>query len=360
MLSLARRSYQAIPFPLRAAIWRVRDVPRRVLRRAANALSFWLSARCNACGGKNFGKFTNDQVRRVPFTFYKCRDCSFIFVLPPVSLPPAVIYEQRTMPEFGTGEGIWNAHYLECINRYVKGGKLLEVGFGNASFLKLAHESGWEVAGVELSVPEVNYARQELKLPNITLGLMEEVSYPAGSFDVVAAFNFIEHVPDPRATLREMWRILRPGGCVALMVPNISGIFHSLMPELLGDNDPLVISWVPPDHLSYFSKSNFRILLESVGFTDVMDESHRMPCLWRQFEVQIGPEPGDKKLAQLMADLKASSTPRGDALVAEFRGRIKSLLAERMTWTMLKDLMELEPLLSSEVGILFLAKKPSN
>ena len=130
------------------------------------------------------------------------------------------------------------------------------------------------------------------------------------------------------------------------------------MPEILADNHPLQITWVPPHHLSYFNKTNLRMLLERAGFEVKEDASHLMSCLWQQFEPQLGPEATSKKLAELKSDLEASTLPKGDARVAEFRNRIKQLAIERMTWTMLADLMELEPLLGAEVGTLLVSKKP--
>jgi 2-polyprenyl-3-methyl-5-hydroxy-6-metoxy-1,4-benzoquinol methylase len=303
-------------------------------------------------------RYKNPVVDYLPFGFYRCRDCNFIFVYPLPDIMSSAYYEAGTLPDFGEGEAVWNGHYLDSIGKYANaGGKLLEIAFGNASFLRLAHQRGWEVYGTELSVPRVEHARAVLKLPNISLGTIEEVGYPEKFFDVVAGFNFLEHVPDPRKTLEGIMRVLRPSGVLALMCPNISGIYHSLMPEILADNDPLKISWCPPEHISYFNKSNLRMLLEDVGLTVICDESHLMSSLWRQFEVSIGPKPTDEKLGRLVARIGASASPKGDAKVTEFRDEIKRLLAERMTWTMLSDLSKLEPMLGAEPGILMLGRK---
>jgi len=308
------------------------------------------------CHGNTLSRFNNPEVAQIPFSFYRCKECGFIFVAPAPNL--SNVYGDTTMPEFGEGEEVWNTHYLDSINRHATGkGKLLEIGFGNASFLQLALADGWEVYGSEMSKALTTHAREVLGLPNIELGSIEEIGYPDNFFDVVSGFNFIEHVPAPRNTLEEVRRILRPGGLIALMCPNISGIYHLLMPEILADNDPLKITWVPPYHLSYFNKTNLRILLEGVGFAVVGDESHLMSSLWRQFEVNIGPKVTDEKLEHLISRIRSSSSPKGDARAAEYREEIKRLLIDRMTWTMLSDLTRLEAPLGAEVGILFVAKK---
>jgi 2-polyprenyl-3-methyl-5-hydroxy-6-metoxy-1,4-benzoquinol methylase len=352
LVSTIKKSYHKIlPFTVRDKLWRFRDGSVQTLRSLpaesqkktrhfGRYLNFRFKGRCNACQGKNILRYTNPIVARLPFSFYRCGDCGFIFVAPVPHL--SSLYDEHTSPDFGEGEGIWNTHYLTSIEKHAGArGKLLEIGFGNANFLKLAHEGGWEVHGAELSVGQAEYARRELGLPNIKIGAVEELGYPDDFFDVVAGFNFLEHVPDPRKTLQEIRRILRPQGIVALMCPNISGIYHLLVEELMAEHDPLKISWVPPAHLSYFNKNSLRVLMEGVGFKVVGDESHLMNSLWRQHEVVIGPKVTGEKLERLRSEIESSSLPKGEARVARYRQQIKSLVTERM----------------AESAILFLGRK---
>jgi SAM-dependent methyltransferase len=358
MVSVIKKGYRRLlPLAVRAKLWRLRE---RVHPSPEDSsyLSVPLPERCDICGEKNLEAFREPERLFPIFKFYQCQNCEYIFVFPAPDTPSIAYYEELTMPEFGEGEGTWNGHYLEAINANTSSkGRLLEIGFGNASFLKLAHDDGWETYGTELSVPLFERARTELNLPNIGLGTIETLNYDEGFFDVVCGFNFLEHVPDPRKTLGVIHRLLRPGGLIAVMCPNLSGIFHLLMPEILGDNDPLKITWCPPDHISYFNKTNLAMLLESVGFTDIKDESHGMSSLWRQFEPQIGPDVTTVKLSDLAEKIRSSSVPKGDARLEEYREEIKKRLVERMAWTMVSDLIQLEPLLGAEVGILFVARK---
>ncbi|HEV2915728.1 MAG TPA: class I SAM-dependent methyltransferase [Pyrinomonadaceae bacterium] len=368
LVSTIKNGYhKLLPFTVRDKVWRMRDRSVRAVRNFPTEsqkktshfgryLNFRFTGRCNACRGKRIVRYMNPAVARVPFSFYRCRDCGFIFVAPLPQIDS--FYDEHTSPDFGEGEGIWNNHYLTSIEKHATGrGKLLEIGFGNANFLKLAHEAGWQVHGVELSVGQAEYARRELKLPNIRIGAVEELGYPDDFFDVVAGFNFLEHVPDPRRTLQEIRRILRPRGLVALMCPNMSGIYHLLVDEILGEKDPLNLSWVPPAHLSYFNKNSLRVLMEDVGFTVVGDESHLMNSLWRQHEVTIGPKVTGEKLARLRSEIESSSLPKGEARVARYHQELRRLMIERMAWLMISDLMELEPVLGAESALLFLGEK---
>jgi 2-polyprenyl-3-methyl-5-hydroxy-6-metoxy-1,4-benzoquinol methylase len=283
-----------------------------------------------------------------------CKDCDFIFVRP--TPDPSTYYAEAGMPDLGAG--VWNRHYLESIEKHSAGtGKLLEIGFGDAGFLKMAHDKGWEVYGADLNKSQVRHATEALKLPNIACGTIEELGYSPEYFDVVAAFNFIEHVPDPRATLQSIWRIVRPGGLVILLCPNISGIYHLLIQDIFPDSDPLNLTWVPPDHVGYFNKRNLKLLIENAGFRVVGDESHRTSDLWRQHEMTIGPKVTEAKLRQLLAEINSSLSPAGEARVAVYRDRILKLLLERMCWAMVSDIMELEPALGAENAILFVGQK---
>ncbi len=330
----------------------------KTFRRRVRLLQSVLSLKCNVCQSKNCTRYALPPPPPPGFHYFQCQDCQLIFVVCDSDFEPAEFYVDTTIPEMGEGEEEWNRHYLESLeNQAEEKGKILELGFGNGSFLKMAHESGWETHGVELSEVLVKHASEELGLPNITLGYLEEVGFEDGSFDAVVGFNFLEHVPDPRAILTEFCRLLRPGGLMAVMVPNIFGLYHQLMGELLGDSDPLRISWVPPSHIFYFNKDNLTRLFEEVGLTVVADESARMNCLWRQHELNFGPQVTDQRMETLLQDIKASSTASGAARVAEFKERAKRLVAERMTWSLITDILQLEEPLGAESCLLFVGKK---
>ena len=314
-------------------------------RALSAAVSLRLSGRCVCCNGNSIERYRSPEQYAPDFRFYRCRSCSFIFVWPiPDNL--ASYYGEATAPDFGTGEEEWNRIYLNAIESYHPlRGNLLEIGFGDGSFLAMAEQSGWSVYGTELSAPLVEHARTILNGADVRLAAIEDAGFSDAFFDVIAGFNFLEHVPDPRRTLTTIHRLLKPGGVVAVMCPNISGVFHKLMPEILGQNDPLKISWCPPFHLSYFDKKNLPLLLERQGFAEIQDHSAGLSCLWRQFEPTLGPEITIEKLRKLVKESPESA-------------EVKRVIVERMTWSLLSDLQLIEPELKSEVGMLFLAKKP--
>lgn len=346
---MLRRLYQSVlPLQLRKRAWRVRHDLRR------KATSLLIDLRCPVCAGKKVAPFNNPQVNELPFDFHICNDCDFIFVHPVPDLPS--YYSEIDMPDYGTG--IWNQAYLEAISKYAPDkGRLLEIGFGNASFLKLVHDEGWEAHGIDPNQHWVRHATEVVGLRNITCGMIEQTTYPAGFFDVVAAFNLIEHVGNPADVIKEFAGLTRPGGLVVLLCPNISGIYHVLMPEIFRD-PPLNMTWIPPDHVGYFNKRNLKLLMETAGLTVIGDESHRTSSLWLQHETALGPGFTDAKLTDLLTDILTSRQQSSDQAMKLYRERIYNLLRERMTWTMILDFMKLEPALGAENAILFVARKP--
>jgi 2-polyprenyl-3-methyl-5-hydroxy-6-metoxy-1,4-benzoquinol methylase len=98
------------------------------------------------------------------------------------------------------------------------GGSLLDVGSGTGEVLAAARERGWIVQGVEPERTGAQMARDR-GLDVVVSGL-EESGLPERSFDVVSAFHVLEHLPDSRSFLRMLARWARPGGFVAIEVPN--------------------------------------------------------------------------------------------------------------------------------------------
>lgn len=154
--------------------------------------------------------------------------------------------------------------YLEKFRPFRKLNQLLELGAASGNYLLKCRDDGWQVRGVELSRPSAEYARSTRGLA-VFAGTIHEASLPSGAFDVVVAWATLEHVPNPREVMTEIYRILRPGGLFVFSVPHWNGISFTLLREKH--------RYVGRDHLFYFSSNTAAQLLSQLGYKDVRTSS---------------------------------------------------------------------------------------
>ncbi|HEX8708508.1 MAG TPA: class I SAM-dependent methyltransferase [Pyrinomonadaceae bacterium] len=95
--------------------------------------------------------------------------------------------------------------------------RILDVGCGTGANLELLGRYG-DAEGVDVSPDALAFCRQR-GLEHVRQGAAEKLPYADGSFDLVTALDVVEHLDDDVAGLREMRRVLRPGGRALLFVP---------------------------------------------------------------------------------------------------------------------------------------------
>jgi SAM-dependent methyltransferase len=104
-----------------------------------------------------------------------------------------------------------------CRNVTDRRPRILDVGCGTGANLLMLSKYG-DAEGVDISEDALAFCR-ERGLDKVKLGAAEELPYDDGTFDLVTAFDVVEHIDDDLAGLSEMRRVLRPGGRVLLFVP---------------------------------------------------------------------------------------------------------------------------------------------
>ena len=137
-------------------------------------------------------------------------------------------------------------------------GRLLEVGCGSGSRLALLRKMGWSAEGQDVDPAAVAHARETHGL-EIHLGSMEELSLPEGSFDVVALSHVLEHALDPVSLLEACRRVLKPGGRLVVVTPNVRSLLHRRFKRNCFLLDP-------PRHIHLFNRHTLTQVLERTGF----------------------------------------------------------------------------------------------
>jgi SAM-dependent methyltransferase len=96
------------------------------------------------------------------------------------------------------------------------GRRVLDVGCGSGEFLELLARTGAEVAGIDPAPAMLDLARRSVPEADLRHGDFSELPWPAASFDVVTAINSLQFADDKASALREVARVLRPGGRIGI------------------------------------------------------------------------------------------------------------------------------------------------
>jgi len=110
-----------------------------------------------------------------------------------------------------------------------KGRRVLEIGAGGSRVLPyLGRRFGCEVFGSDFSPRGCRLLRANLALQRVGGGVVCEdlfqSSLPPGSFDLVFSSGLIEHFDDTRSVIAEHVRLVKPGGRLVVIVPNLQGV----------------------------------------------------------------------------------------------------------------------------------------
>ena len=239
---------------------------------------------CDICGSDK-SLFLFDRGRnQEQVTHVLCGQCGLVFVNPRKSA--AKIQSHYTSGEFSLkargsswpsqlkfsqSEQIAVTRFRtlnDCVSlKSIDSGKVLEIGCGVGSFLRLMRGMGWDVLGIE---PDANYAiagGQEYGIP-IRAEIFEETRLDSSDFDMVCLFHVIEHVESPSGLLRRIWQTLTLNGVLFLECPCIEKPYG-------GDLESFFWS----DHLFTFSQNTMRGLLAITGF-NLIRCGYSGPFLW--------------------------------------------------------------------------------
>lgn len=257
---------------------------------------------CPLCGSESFSRLF---VKR-GYPIVRCHACDLVYANPQVD-------ERLVLDEYreGSSSDLWVdvltserqlqldrekfSEILDELEPYRGRGRMLDVGCSIGLFLHLAQKRGWKGVGTELGKRALAHARDRFGVDVVDRPLADAGFEPA-SFDVVALNSVLEHTHEPRSMLREVGELLRPGGALYVIVPNVESLACRVLHERTATFDGR-------NHLIYFSPRTLREALARERF-EVVETHTRVSSLtavleWLSYREPYSDEDtGDDPLAR--------------------------------------------------------------
>lgn len=301
---------------------------------------------CPLCGGKDFAFLTH---RFDGGSLTRCSVCGHVYLNPPLdNAMLSKIYDQYHVKEdlAAWRESLmgWcqdsNAPYQWVLgflrSRYpCAGRKGLDIGCGPGVFLNELNKLGVAGEGLDMNEKAIAMAKDYYGI-KIHQASFEEACrsglLPADGYDIVCAFEFIEHVRKPVETMTSIRRILKPGGIGFMSTPNMNSY------KTLGKAARPLNNW--QEHLQFFYPETLRIALEKAGLeclevltTKSLTPEERLRAGWQQKKgfaqvwrlikkvpfIAKGKDWLFRSLAKEKTSQPAQEILDGDSIVAVFR-----------------------------------------
>jgi len=264
---------------------------------------------CPVCGSADFAQFmegtidpgtlTTEDFKITDnrygslWTFQQCAACSFVFSNPCLHEDAVVeFYSQLEDNEYSSEAEGRGKNFKTLLKRMSKiqtpDSTLLDIGAASGIFLHEALHWGYDVTGLEPSEFLVNEAKRLYGLI-IEQGTIENLKDDA-SFSTVTCLDIIEHLVEPDAFMARVSRIMKPGGLLVIVTPDIG----SLASRLAGKR------WwhYRIAHINFFNKKSLEHLLEKHGFEILKKKRYTWNFSAFYLATRIFPSLNDKKTLQ--------------------------------------------------------------
>jgi len=228
---------------------------------------------CDFCGFSNskilFSSKDLDRLSNESFNLVKCQNCGLLYVNP---RPTPTEMKKFYPAEYYGGSDNLIRKWMKQVNYRIedkrvarimklkKKGKILDLGCGNGEFLFALKKQGWQIYGLDISEGAYRQTKELLgQKAKISLGTLESQRFPDNCFDLVTLWHVIEHLYNPSEIIREIKRILKPGGLLLLACPNSNSFQYRIFSKkwLLLDI---------PRHLYHFEPGILTKILKRNGF----------------------------------------------------------------------------------------------
>ena len=230
---------------------------------------------CPLCSDRNFKILFRDfGYDHREYSIVCCSSCSFSYLNPqPTALELEKIYETYYGETSESQETERHLHFRRPVfeelvsfinSRRGSDSTLVDIGCGNGDFISIAREHGWNVSGAEISGPAVEYGVSKRGL-NILQSSLIEFPFESAKFEVATILDVLEHLPNPKSTLKEIYRVLKPGGLLIARVPNTPFQLVKAKIQRLRHGKKFT-TMATPLHLNHFNFESLSRMIVEAGF----------------------------------------------------------------------------------------------
>jgi len=246
---------------------------------------------CDLCGHRNEEHLFDKQGTLTGYVFrvVVCRDCCLMYLNPRLNdtglsllydgqyyrgggFDPHVNYLSDVDDNQQRASWLEAHEHIACLNEICPPpARMLDLGCGIGSLLRLARNVGYDADGFEISQFASDYVE------GIGFRVFRNTKeLPSGHYDVVTAVEVLEHCSSATQLLKAVYDCLKPGGIFYYTTTNFDGYVEKLK---RGIDTPNLNGYILPEgHVCFFSTATMRRYLEKSGF------SRTVPYYARRYE----------------------------------------------------------------------------
>lgn len=166
---------------------------------------------------------------------------------------------------------IWHTKRFREIKKLIEkiDGSILDIGCADGTFTKVIFDmaSPQKIIGIDVMAGAINFAKNKFKKNKkmlFRIGDAHKLQFKENSFDAAFCLEALEHVLDPLQVLKEMYRVVKRGGYIVILVPSESLMFR--IGWAIWQKFPGKGIW-EHTHLHNFSNGFLEDLISKVGFS---------------------------------------------------------------------------------------------